>query len=154
MSSEGQFHRELYLRDLEILSKMFNDEDDKVNEYEDESEPTELHLHQNAVFEITEPGTFIWIKSPPNAIEPLFIAEILWKGTAEEDLRNENGHILESKMFAEINYLENIKERKKLIKYQQLSKSSSVFMYVYTLNIYYQHCLGWKFFIQWNTSQF
>ena len=68
VSNEGQFHRELYLHDLEIPSKMFNenspierrlDEGDEVNEYEDVSEPTEHHLHQNAVFEIIKPGTFI-----------------------------------------------------------------------------------------------
>ena len=110
VSKEGQFHRELYLHDLEIPSKMFNenspierrlDEGDEVNEYEDVSEPTEHHLHQNAVFEIIKPGTFIWMKPPLNAIKPLFIAEILRKGTAEEDLRNKNGHILEGKMYAE-----------------------------------------------------
>ena len=41
------------------------------------------------------------MKPPLNAIKPLFIAEILRKGTAEEDLLNENGHILEGKMYAE-----------------------------------------------------
>ena len=72
-------------------------------------EPTELHLHQITVFEIIEPGTFIRMKSPPNTIEPFFIAEILWKGTAKEDLHNENGHILlEGEIYAEINYLEKI----------------------------------------------
>ena len=39
------------------------DEDDKDDEDEDESEPTELYLHQNTMFEITEPGTFIGMKS-------------------------------------------------------------------------------------------
>ena len=68
VSNEGQFHRELYLHELEIPSKILNenspidrrlDEGDEVNEYEDVSEPTEPHLHQNAVFEIIKPGTFI-----------------------------------------------------------------------------------------------
>ena len=82
---------------------------DENDENEDESEPTELHLHQITVFEIIEPGTFIRMKSPPNTIEPFFIAEILWKGTAKEDLHNENGHIfLEGEIYAEINYLEKI----------------------------------------------
>ena len=81
----------------------------RIDENEDESEPTELHLHQITVFEIIEPGTFIRMKSPPNTIEPFFIAEILWKGTAKEDLHNENGHILlEGEIYAEINYLEKI----------------------------------------------
>ena len=124
-SSEGQFHREFYLRDLEIPSKIFNENSlidmrlDEDDEYEGESEPTELHLHQNTLFEIIKPGTFISVKSPANAIEPFFIAKILQKGTAEEDLCNENGHIiLEGEMYGEINYLEKIKKGKKLIRYQ------------------------------------
>ena len=98
VTSEGQFHRELHLCDLEILSKMFNknspiemrlDENDENDKYEDKSEPTEFYLHQNTVFEIIEPGTFIGMKSPPNAIEPFFVAKILQKGTTEEDLHSD-----------------------------------------------------------------
>ena len=98
VSSEGQFHRELYLCDLKILSKIFNknspiemrlDEDDGNDKYEDKSEQTEFYLDQNTVFEIIEPGTFVGMKSPPNAIEPFFVAEILQKGTTEEDLHSD-----------------------------------------------------------------
>ena len=61
------------------------------------------------MFEIIEPATFMRMKSPLNAIEPFFIAEILQKGTAEEGLCDENGHtIFESEMYAETNYLEKI----------------------------------------------
>ena len=55
------------------------DENDEDDEYEDKSEPAELYLHQNTVFIIIEPATFIRMKSPFNAIEPFFIAEILQK---------------------------------------------------------------------------
>lgn len=52
-------------------------------------------------------------------MEPFFIGEILPKGTAEDDLCDENGHIiLAGDMYAEINWLEKITEGKKLIKYQ------------------------------------
>ena len=46
-------------------------------------------MDQNTVFEIIEPGTFIGMKSPPNAIEPFFVAETLQKGTTEEDLHSD-----------------------------------------------------------------
>ena len=72
--------------------------------------------------------------SLPNAIEPFFIDEILRKGTAEEDLRDEKGYIiLKEEMYAEINYLEKIKEGKKLIKYQRTRKPSSVFVYLHEI---------------------
>ena len=62
-------------------------------------------------------------------MEPFFIGEILPKGTAEDDLRDENGHIiLAGDMYAEINWLEKITEGKKLIKYQWPRESSLVLM--------------------------
>ena len=46
------------------------------------------------MFEIIEPGTFIGMKSPPDAIEPFFLAKILQKGTAEEVPHDANRHII------------------------------------------------------------
>ena len=39
-------------------------------------------LNQVTVFELVEPGTFIWVGSLHNAIEPFFIVEVVSKGAA------------------------------------------------------------------------
>lgn len=49
-------------------------------------------LNQVTVFELVEPGTFIWVGSLHNAIEPFFIVEVESKGTATEAVSYANGH--------------------------------------------------------------
>ena len=84
------------------------------------------------MFEIIEPGTFIGMKSPPDATEPFFLAEILRKGTAEEVPHDANRHII---LECRNKLCWKIKEGKKLFKYKQLWKPCSVFIYFYEIFI-------------------
>ena len=44
-----------------------------------------MHIRYiKTVFKLQEPGTFVGLHSPPNAIESFFIAQILSKGLAEK----------------------------------------------------------------------
>ena len=55
------------------------------------------------MFELVEPGTYVGMRSPANAIESFFIAEIQNKGIAKENLTDENGHhILPGQQYLEI----------------------------------------------------
>ena len=59
------------------------------------------------MFELVEPGTYIGMRSPTNAIESFFIAEVQIKGIAKENLTDENGHhILYEEQYLEIVYLQ------------------------------------------------
>ena len=65
------------------------------------------------VFELVDPGTYVGMRSPTNAIESFFIAEVQKKGIAKENLTSENGHhILSGEQYLEIVYLQK-KEQKK-----------------------------------------
>ena len=55
------------------------------------------------MFELVEPGTYVGMRSPANAIESFFIAEVQNKGIAKENLTDENGHhILSGQQYLEI----------------------------------------------------
>lgn len=71
------------------------------------------------------------MKSPPNAIEPFFIAEVLSKGIAEQDLSDKNGHyILKGETYAEIFYLQKVKEGRKSVTYQRPRKPLPILIYL------------------------
>ena len=56
---------------------------------------------------IVDPGTFVGIRSPPNAIEPFFIVKVFDKGAAQEGMPDANGHyILSGEQYAEVGYLQ------------------------------------------------
>ena len=60
-----------------------------------------------------EPGTFIGLRSPPNAIEPFFIAQILSKRLAEKKKIYYFGHsVFAGEMYAEVIYLQKSLEKK------------------------------------------
>ena len=60
-----------------------NDDDDVDDDYIDEQP---FSLNRDTVFELVDPGTFVGVRSPPNAIELFlfFIVEVLEKGTATD----------------------------------------------------------------------
>ena len=94
-----------------------------------------MHIcYIKTVFELLEPGTFIGLHSPPNAIEPFFIAQILSKGLAKKNMINEFGHsFLAGEMYAEVIYLQKSLERKKSVKYQKPKKHQIVFIHTYKI---------------------
>ena len=51
-------------------------------------------LNQVTVFELVEPGTFIWVGSLHNAIEPFFIVEIVSKEAAMEATSDFSGQTI------------------------------------------------------------
>ena len=70
------------------------------------------------MFELIEPGTYIRMRSPVNAIEPFFIAEVINKGVAECNIYDEN------ERYAEIKYLQKSEQKRKFVQYQRPKKDS------------------------------
>ena len=99
-------------------------------------------LNTDTVFEILEPGTFIGMRSPHNAIEPFFLGEVIDKGIAEDNFRDDGGHmIMTGRKYARVSYLQKSKEGKKKVTYERPRKQNQeVFIYIDETifqNIYY-----------------
>ena len=130
VNSSGSFKKKLYYTEPNVLDNIFHrDEVEEENYEDDDQEYTNAYsLHQNTVFELLEPGIFVGLRSPPNAIEPFFIAQILSKGLAEKNMINEFGlSVLAGEMYEEVIYLQKLLERKKLVKYQKSKKRPNCF---------------------------
>ena len=85
----------------------------------------EIEHSLNTLFEIIEPLSFISLLCPENSIELFFVAEVLKKGCACEDLMDSNGHIiLKDDEYLEIHYLEKFKENKKYIQYKRCKQDT------------------------------
>ena len=62
---------------------------------------------QDTIFELTEPGTYVRLRSPLNSIEQFFIAEVINKAIASEDITDPYGHcIVAGESFLEVMYLQ------------------------------------------------
>ena len=65
------------------------------------------------MFELVEPGTYVGLRSPSDAIDSIFIAEVPNKGIAKENVISKNGHhILSGEKYLEIVYLQEKEQRK------------------------------------------
>ena len=63
-------------------------------------------LNHDTIFELVNSGTFVGIRSSPNAIDLFFIDEVFNKGLAQEGMPDANGHyILCGEQYAEVDYL-------------------------------------------------
>ena len=74
-------------------------------------------MNRGTVFEMVDPGTYVGKRSPTNAIESFFIAEVQNKRIAKENVTDENGHhILSGEQYLEIVCLQkkNKKRQSKL----------------------------------------
>ena len=72
-------------------------------------------LNQDTVFELVEPGIFVGMKSPPNAVESFFVAEVMDKGIAENNRIDENGHtIMSGELCLEVCSLQKEAQKKSL----------------------------------------
>ena len=89
---------------VELTSDIFIDEDDSIGN-EDEA----FCLNHDTIYELAEPGTFIGPRSPSNALESFFVAEVKSKNAADDDLIDKYGHsILKDENYLEVSYLEKI----------------------------------------------
>ena len=136
VNSSGSFKKKLYYTEPNNLDNIFHtDEVEEENYEDDDQEYTDAYsLHKNTVFGLLEPGTFVGLRSSPNAIEPFFITQILSKGLAEKNMINEFDHsVLAGEMYAEVIHLQKLLERKKPVKYQKPKKHQIVFIQTYKI---------------------
>ena len=112
VDSDDTFSKSLFFRDVRIESLFHSGDidDQRVDEFDvdDEYDCEEAFaLNHDTMFELVEPGTYIGMRSPTNAIESFFIAEVQIKGIAKENFTDENGHhILYEEQYLEIVYLQ------------------------------------------------
>ena len=135
VNNQGMFDKVLYFEDSDILSRLFistnltdvglaidDDDDDNMQHFV---------LNKSTVYELLEPGTYVGMRSPQNAIEPFFVVEVLSKGTAEEDISDENGHsIMTGEQYAEVTYLQKNNETRKKITYKRPKKPQHIYIYI------------------------
>ena len=135
VNSSGSFKKKLYYIEPSVLDNAFHtDEVEEENYEDDDREYTNAYsLHQNTVFELLELGIFVRLRSPPNAIEPFFIAQILSKGLTEKNMIDEFGlSVLAAEMYEEVIYLQKLLERKKSVKCQKPKKPTKLFSFIPT----------------------
>ena len=110
VNNQGMFDKVLYFEDSDILSRLFISTNLTVGLAIDDNDDDNMQhfvLNKSTVYELLEPGTYVGVRSPQNAIEPFFVVEVLSKGTAEEDISDENGHsIMSGEQYAEVTYLQ------------------------------------------------
>ena len=88
-------------------------------------------MSQGTIFELVDPGTYVGIRSPPNAIKPFFIVEVFSKGIAKEALCDASGHsILSGEQYAEVGYLQKQDEKKRIVRYQHPKIQESIFVHM------------------------
>ena len=112
VNKDGIFPKMLYFTNPDIVTTIFdlnNDANRNANTDEDadddQIDESTFSLNEDTVFELVEPGTFVGMRSPCNAIEPFFIVQVVSKGTAPETISDVNGHtILCGEQYAEVCY--------------------------------------------------
>ena len=109
VDSDDTFSKSWFFGDVQIESLFRSDDVDeqRVDEFnvDDEYDYQEAFaLNYDTVF---KPETYVRMRSPTNAINSFFIAEVQNKGIAKKNLTNENGHhILSGEQYLEIIYLQ------------------------------------------------
>ena len=72
-------------------------------------ENDEPSYNHDVIFELAEPGTFIGLRSPSNSIEQFFLAEVMIKDPADENIEDKYGHcILAGEPYFEVTYLQQV----------------------------------------------
>ena len=88
-------------------------------------------LNQDTVFELAEPGIIFGMRSPPNAIESFYVAEVMDKGVSENNMIDENGHnIMSAELYLEERYLQKEAQKKKGVQYQRQKKLHHILIHV------------------------
>ena len=136
VDSDGTFSKSLFFRDVRIESLFHSGhlDEQRVDEFDvdDEYDCEEAFaLNHDTMFELVKPGTYAGMRSPTNAIESFFIAEVQNKGIAKENLTNENGHhILSEEQYFEIVYQQKKEQKKTKVKYQNPKKYKLIFIHI------------------------
>ena len=89
VNQKGDFSKALYFRDQDILSALFDktvSNTDKEHDDDDNQIEPAFSLNHDTIFELVDPGTFVGIRSPPNAIEAFFIVKVFNEGLAQEQM--------------------------------------------------------------------
>ena len=126
VNKDGIFSKMLYFINPDTVTTIFdlnNDANHNANTDEnaddDQIDESTFRLNQHTVFELVEPGTFVGMQSPRNAIEPFFIVEVVSKGTATKAIFDVNGHtILCGEQYVEVSYLQKRDEKRNIVRYQ------------------------------------
>ena len=134
VNNDGIFSKMLYFTNPDIVTTIFdlnNNANHNVNTDEDadddQTDESTFSLNQDTVFELVEPGTFVGMRSPLNAIETFFIVEVVSKGTAPETISDVSGHtILCGEQYVEVCYLQKRDEKINIVRYQRPKKSQSI----------------------------
>ena len=69
--AKGDSSKVLYFKDQDIVSTLFDTVSNIDKEHDDDDNQTEpaFGLNHDTIFELVDPGTFVGIQSPPNAIK-------------------------------------------------------------------------------------
>ena len=88
-------------------------------------------LNLDTVFELVEPGTFVGMRSQSNAIKSFYIAEVLNKGVAENNMSDENGHsIMSGEPYLEVNYLQKGAQKRRIVQYHRPKKPQRILIHI------------------------
>ena len=126
----------MFFRDVRIESLFHSGhlDEQRVDEFDvdDEYDCEEAFaLNHDTIFELVKPETYAGMRSPTNAIESFFIAEVQNKGIARENLNDENGsHILFGEQSLEIVYLQKKEQKKTKVKYHHPKKYKPIFIHI------------------------
>ena len=131
VNKHGKFAKILHYRNQDIFNSLFDDVSDIQEIIDDEQDEPAFQLNQDTISELVEPGTFVGIRSPPNAIEPFFIVEVFHRGVAQENLFDSNGHsIVSGEHYAEVGYLQKNNEKKRIVSYTRPKKQQSIYIHI------------------------
>ena len=146
VDSNGTFTTVPYIQDEKyIINLDFSSEDLQLptdfdsfdSDGDDDDEEYELtpaeDIQESTLFKLIRPGSFVALRSPPNSVEPYYIAEVQEKGMAIENLRDNFGHcIVQGEQFATIRYLDRGSEslKKGTVKFQRQRKDADVFIHL------------------------
>ena len=131
VNKHGKFAKILHYRNQDIFNSLFDDVSDIQEIIDDEQDEPAFQLNQDTIFELVEPGTFVEIQSPPNAIEPFFIVEVFHRGVSQENLFDSNGHsIVSGEHYAEVGYLQKKNEKKRIVRYTHPKRQQSIYIHI------------------------
>ena len=135
VNQKGNFSKVLYFRDQYIVSTLFYKTVSSIDkEHDDDGNQTKpaFSLNHDTIFELVDPGTFVGIRGPPNAMEPFFIVEMFNKGVAQEGMSDNNGHcIISGEQYAEVGcFTKKKKMRRRELCNISARKSNKVFIFM------------------------
>ena len=85
VDSDDTFSKSMFFRDVRIEPLFHSGDVDEFNVDDEYDYEKAFALNHDTVFELVEPGTYVVMRSPTDAIESIFIAEVQNKGIAKEN---------------------------------------------------------------------